>query len=249
MKILVCISNVPDTTTSIQIGPDGKSADLSQVKWIINPWDELALTRAVELREKHGDVFESLTVISVGEKEADGTLRKALAVGADRAIRVDTAATGNFQVAHQIAEVIKKEGFDLVLTGIESSDFNGSATGFILGYLCGMPVASNVSSLTVEQGKITLVQETDSGRETVSMTPPLLAVVQKGIAIEPKIPAMRGIMLARNKPLDVVQAVEYNSADQITAMELPPPKEACKMIDEDNIGELVQLLQNESKVI
>ena len=249
MKILVCISNVPDTTTRIQLDKEGKSASLEQVQWIINPWDELALTRAVELKEQHGQLFESLTVVTVGTTRCEPTLRKALAVGADRAVRIDAEARDAWQVAQQITALMMDESFDLVLAGIESSDYNGSSVGAMVGALTGQTIASNVSSVEADEGGFTVVQETDSGRETLYIKPPLLAVVQKGVAIDPRIPAMRGIMLARQKPLDVRKPSAVEPLQRITAMELPPPRAACRMLAPDKMDELVSLLQNESKVL
>jgi electron transfer flavoprotein beta subunit len=249
MKILVCISNVPDTTTRIRLAGDGKSADLDQVQWVINPWDELALTRAVELKEQHPDLFESLTVVTVGSSLCEPTLRKALAVGADRAVRINSPAADAWQVAREIADLINAESFDLVLTGIESSDYNSGSVGAMVGAISGLTIASNVSSVEADREGFTVVQETDSGRETLRIKPPLLAVAQKGIAIAPRIPAMRGIMLARQKPLDIKEPDAAEPLQQIIAMELPPPKSACRMIAPDNIDELITLLQTESKVL
>ena len=247
MKILVCISVVPDTTTRIQLAGDGRTADMSQVQWIINPWDELALTRAVELREKQSDLFESVTVLTVGQQPAEAVLRKALAVGADQAIRIAFSPVDSWQTASQIAEVIREEKPGLVLCGIESSDYNSSATGAMAAALAGYPLASNVSSLEADEKGIILVQETSNSRETIRMSPPLLAVVQKGIALEPRIPAMRGIMLARQKPLAVRHPIDISYIGEIMSMELPPQKAACRMSDAENLDELVQELRNVTK--
>jgi electron transfer flavoprotein beta subunit len=249
MKILVCIDIVPDTTARIEPSADSLTAELSQVQWVINPWDELALTRAVELREKHPEIFESITVIHAGSSTAEPAMRKALAIGADKAVRIDTAVKGPWQLAHQVADYIKSESFDLILAGIESSVDNASATGHITASLCDFPVISNVVSIKVDEKRLVLVQESSSGQETLEVEPPLVAVVQKGVAIEPRIPSMRGIMQARSKPFEVRKAIDCDPLEEIINLEKPPARAACKMIDPEDMDQLVKLLQNESKVL
>lgn len=245
MKILVLISNVPDTTTKIRFVNDNKAFDTTGVQWIINPWDELALTRAVELKEAGG--VEKITVANVGESITEPTLRKALAVGADDAIRIDTAPKDAFFVASQLVEVAKD--FDVIMVGIEASDYNGSAVGGMLAELLGYNSISAVSGMNIENGQLTLTREIDGGQQKISVSTPVVAIVQKGIAIDPRIPAMRGIMMARKKPLTVVPAIETEEKTTYVNFELPPPKAACKMVDEDNVKELVRLLQEEAKAL
>jgi electron transfer flavoprotein beta subunit len=249
MKLLVCISNVPDTTTKVRFVNNNTAFDTSGVQWIINPWDELALTRAMELREDPSSGIEKVTVITVGPAGAEPTLRKALAIGADDAIRVDAESSDAFLVASQIAEVVKKNDYDIILNGIESSDYNGSAVGGMLAELLDRPSVSAVSSLRIENGEFMINREIDGGKEQVSVPVPLVAIVQKGIAKEPRIPAMRGIMMARKKPLQVVPAAAIEPLTEFLDFTLPTPKEPCKMVNADNVKELVQLLQNEAKVI
>ncbi|KPL12628.1 MAG: electron transfer flavoprotein subunit alpha [Bacteroides sp. SM23_62] len=249
MKLLVCISNVPDTTTKVRFVNNNTAFDTSGVQWIINPWDELALTRAMELREDPSSGIEKVTVITVGPAGAEPTLRKALAIGADDAIRVDAESSDAFLVASQIAEVVKKNDYDIILNGIESSDYNGSAVGGMLAELLDRPSVSAVSSLRIENGELMINREIDGGKEQVSVPVPLVAIVQKGIAKEPRIPAMRGIMMARKKPLQVVPAAAIEPLTEFLDFTLPTPKEPCKMVNADNVKELVQLLQNEAKVI
>jgi electron transfer flavoprotein beta subunit len=249
MKLLVCISNVPDTTTKVRFVNDNSAFDTNGVQWIINPWDELALTRAMELREDASSGIEKVTVITVGPASAEPTLRKALAIGADDAIRVDSEGVDAYLVASQIAEVVKKDDYDIILNGIESSDYNSSAVGGMLAELLDRPSVSAVSSLLLENGSVVINREIDGGKEEVGIPVPFVAIVQKGIAKEPRIPAMRGIMMARKKPLQVVPAAAVEPLTEFLDFTLPTPKEPCKMVDADNVKELVQLLQNEAKVI
>ncbi len=245
MKILVLISNVPDTTTKIRFTGDNTAFDDAGVQWIINPWDELALTRAMELKEVGG--VEKITVANVGEKTTEPTLRKALAVGADDAVRVDATAKDAFFVASQLAEVAKD--YDLILSGIEASDYNGTAVGGMLAEILDYNSVSSVSGISLDGDNFTVNREIDGGLQVLTMSGPLVAIVQKGIAKEPRIPAMRGIMMARKKPLNVVEAVDANEKTSFVNFELPPPKAACKMVDEENAKELITLLHEEAKVL
>ena len=249
MKILVCISNVPDTTTKIKLSGDQKSVDLNGVQWVINPWDELALTRAMELKEKSGGKIEKITVITVGDKMAEPTLRKALAVGADNAVRIDANPGDDYYVAAQIAEYVKKDSFDLIMAGIESSDYNGSAVGGMIAEFLNIPSVSSVSSVELEGENFTMKRTIDGGTETLSTTLPAVAVVQKGIAIDPRIPAMRGIMMARKKPLTVEAPAEVEAVSEFVNFEMPKPKPPVKMVDAENVGELFRLLHEEAKVL
>jgi len=248
MKILVCISNVPDTTTKIKF-VDGKELDKTGVQWIINPWDELALTRALELKEASAGAIKTITVINVGGADTEPTIRKALAVGADDAIRINTVGKDAYQVAAQIAEIAKKENYSLIFTGMESSDSNGIAVGGMLAELVGITSISAVSGVNFEGGQFKIKREIDGGTETLDVKTPFLATVQKGIAINPRIPAMRGIMQARTKPLKVVEPVAVEALLEYTTYELPKPKGKCKMINAENVKELVNLLHNEAKAI
>lgn len=248
MKIVVCLGNVPDTTTKVKFG-EGKELDKTGIQWVINPWDELALTKAVELLEDSGNPVSSVTVVTVGGANAEPTIRKALAIGADDAIRIDAEPTDAYAVAAQIAEVIKDKGFDLILTGIESSDYNGSAVGGMLAEMLDIPSVSAVSGLKINGSEVEITRDIDGGKEQVSVQTPLVAIVQKGIAKEPRIAAMRGIMMARKKPLDVVPAATVETLCDFVSFELPKPKPPCKMVDAENVAELVALLQNEAKVL
>ena len=249
MKILVCLSNVPDTTTKAKFVNDNTAFDTTGVQWIINPWDELALTRAIELKSDAANSIENITVITVGGKDSEPTMRKALAIGADDAVRIDAEPKDAYYVAAQIAEYVKSNPFDLIFSGIESADYNGSAVGGMVSEFLNIPSVSAVSSVNIDGGQVKITRDIDGGHEEVSSELPVLAIVQKGIAKEPMIAAMRGIMMARKKPLNVVAPMEVEVLTDVVNFELPQPKPPCKMIDPENVKELVNLLQNEAKVI
>jgi len=248
MKILICISNVPDTTTKVKFKDNKTAFDDSGVQWIINPWDELALTRALELKEKTGHV-ENISVVNVGEKVTEATLRKALAVGADKAYRIDAAPADAYAVASELAAFIKEQDFDIILAGIESSDYNNSAVGGMLAEMLDLPSISSVSSLDIDGDEVTLGREIEGGKETLSTATPFVGIVQKGIAIDPRIPAMRGIMMARKKPLEVIQPQGAEALVDYSGFELPPEKGDCKMHDTESVGQLIEDLDKEAKIL
>ena len=249
MKILVCISNVPDTTTKVKFVDNNSALDKTGIQWIINPWDELALTRALELKESSNGAIETITVLTVGAQVTEPTIRKALAIGADDAIRVDAEPKDAFYVASQIAEVLKNNNFDIILCGIESSDYNNSLVGGMISELVDYPSVSAVSSLEINGNDVTVNREIDGGKEIVAVPTPVVAIVQKGIAKEPRIAAMRGIMMAKKKPISVVSPVEVDALTSIENFELPAAKAACKFVEPDNVKELVRLLRDEAKAI
>lgn len=245
MKILVCITHVPDTTSKIQFTDNNTKFDTTGVQFIIGPYDDYALARAVELRDQTGG---KLTVLNVGLAESDPTLRKALAIGADEAIRVNAEPKDSFLVASQIAHYAKEGGYDLILMGRESIDFNGGMVHGMVGEILGMPSFSPVMKLDVEGSTVKMAREIEGGKEMLEATLPLIAGCQEPIA-EWKIPNMRGIMSARTKPLNVVETVSEETQAEATQYQLPPAKGAVKLIDKDNVGELVKLLKNEAKVL
>ncbi len=249
MKILVCISNVPDTTTRVKFLENNTKLDTAGIQWVINPWDELSLTRALELKEKPGAGVDKVTVIHVGEQSSEPTIRKALAIGADDAIRVNADPLDAYFVAAQIAEIVRGEDFDIILSGIESSDHNGSTVGGMLSEFLDIPSVSAVSSLDLEGGEAVITREIDGGKEIVNVPVPFVAVVQKGIAKEPRIAAMRGIMMARSKPIKVIEPVSVDPLTNVESYTLPEERAACKFIDADKPAELIEILQNEAKVI
>lgn len=244
MKFLVCISNVPDTTTKISF-VDGKSLNTNGVQFIINPYDEIALTRALELKEA---LTGTVTVINVGGTGTEATLRKALAIGADDAIRINAEPTDAYFVASQIAEVVKKNQYDVILTGRESIDYNSGQVAGMLGELLDIPSVSVATKLDITGTEAMLEREVDGGKEVLSTSIPFVASAQKGMS-EPRIPNMRGIMSARTKPLLVVEPAGDTKLTNSVTYEMPPAKQACKMIAPDKMDELVGLLHNEAKVI
>ncbi|HLN56892.1 MAG TPA: electron transfer flavoprotein subunit beta/FixA family protein [Bacteroidales bacterium] len=249
MKILVCISNVPDTTTKIKFSEGSSAIETTGIQWVINPWDELSLTRALELKDDAASGPKTVTVVHVGPASAEPTIRKALAIGADDAVRVNADNSDAYNVAAGIAEVVKKDQYDIIMCGIESSDFNGSAVGGMIAEFLGIPSVSAVSELKIENGQAVMTREIDGGKELVTVPMPFVAVVQKGIAKEPRIAAMRGIMMARTKPIKVAEPAAAESLTSVASLEKPAPRAACKFVDADNAGQLISLLQNEAKVI
>jgi len=248
MKILVCISHVPDTTSKINFSDDNTKFDTNGVQFVINPNDEFGLTRAMWFKEKQG---AQVTVANVGGAETEPTLRKALAIGADEAIRVNTPATDGFSVAKQLANVIKNGGFDLVIAGRESIDYNGGMVPGMIAGLISANFVNNCIGLEVDGTSATAIREIDGGKETVSTSLPLVIGGQKGLVEESdlRIPNMRGIMMARKKPLNVIEPLETNAKTSSVSFEKPTPKGAVTLVSPDNLDELVSLLHNEAKVI
>lgn len=248
MKILVCISHVPDTTSKINFTDGDTKLDTNGVQFVINPNDEFGLTRAMWFKEKQGATVD---VVNVGGPETEPTLRKALAIGADSAIRVNTAATDGFAVAKQLANVVKAGGYDLIIAGRESIDYNGGMVPGMLAELIGANFITNCISLEVDGTNAKAVREIDGGKETVTTTLPLVIGGQKGLVEESdlRIPNMRGIMMARQKPLSVVEPVAATKETSTLKFEKPEPRGAVKMISPDHLDELIRLLHNEAKVI
>jgi electron transfer flavoprotein beta subunit len=243
MKILVCISHVPDTNAKIPF-KDGQP-DLTGVTFVIGPYDDFALARAVEIRD---ETKGKLTVLNVGGADTEPTIRKALAIGADDAIRVNANPTDAYFVAQQIVEIAKAENYDLIMMGRETSDYNGGQVHGMVATMLGIPCVTPVMSLKVEGGKAIMSKEIEGGKEVVEAALPLVLGCQEPIA-EWKIPNMRGIMAAKTKPLKVVEAVGTATRTSVVAYEAPAGRGNCKMIDKDNVAELVNLLRSEAKVI
>lgn len=244
MKILVCITHVPDTTSRIQFTDNNTALDKSGVQFVIGPYDDYALARAVELRDQTGG---KLTVVNVGEAETEPSLRKALAIGADDAIRVNAFPFDSYFVAKQLAYVAESGNYDLILMGRESIDFNGGMVHGMVGELLGIPSVSPVMKLDINGNQASVVREIEGGKEQLELALPFVAGCQEPIA-EWKIPNMRGIMSARTKPLQVIEAVAEVNFTKAVTFSLPPAKGAVKLIDKDNVQELVNLLKNEAKV-
>ena len=248
MKILVCISHVPDTTSKINFVNGDSEFDTNGVQYVINPNDEFGLTRAIWFQEQQG---ATVTVVNVGGPETEPTLRKALAIGANEAIRVNANPADGFYVAKQLAEVIKNGGYDIVIAGKESLDYNGGMVPGMIAGILGYNFLNSCTSLTVDGTNVKAVREIDGGKETVATTLPLIIGGQKGLVEEKdlRIPNMRGIMTARTKALTIFEPVEATVNTKAVKFEKPAPKSAVKLIAADNLDELINLLHNEAKVI
>ena len=248
MKILVCISHVPDTTSKINFTNDNRTFDTNGVQFVINPNDEFGLTRAMWFKEKQE---ASVDVINVGRAETEPTLRKALAIGADRAFRIDCDPADGYHVAKQLAVVVNNEKYDLVIAGRESIDYNGGMVPGLLAGLIQYNYVTNCIGLEINDIKATAIREIDGGKESLNCPMPLVIGGQKGLVEESdlRIPNMRGIMMARKKPLIVLEAVAAEIHSTISIFEKPSPKGAVKLIDSNNIDQLIDLLHNEAKVI
>src|SRR5689334_12542182 len=247
MKILVCISKTPDTTAKIAFTDNNTKFDTNGVQWIINPYDEwYSLVRAIELKE--ADPSTVIHLVTVGAADAEPIIRKALALGGDEAIRINADTHDSFYIASQIAEVAKQGGYDIVFTGKETIDYNGSSVGGMLAELLDMPFVSLATHFDLNGTTATITREIEGGEETCEVALPLVVSCQKGMA-EARIPNMRGIMAARTKPLKVVAPAAISALSTIASYDMPPAKTGVKMIDADNMDELVSLLHNEAKVI
>lgn len=246
MKILVCISHVPDTTSKINFTDNDTKFDTNGVQFVINPYDEFSLTRAMWFKEKQE---ASVTVVNVGGAETEPTLRKALAIGADDAIRVNATPSDGFMVAKELAEIVKNGNYDLVLTGKESADYNGQMVPAILASLVNFNFINGCINIEVNGTDAILSREIDGGEEKVSSTLPMVVAGQKGLVEEKdlRIPNMRGIMMARKKPLNVVEPTGATAFSSIQSYEKPAPKGSVKLVD--TVDELINLLHNEAKVI
>jgi electron transfer flavoprotein beta subunit len=245
MKILVCITNVPDTTAKITFTDNDTKLNKNGVQYIIGPYDDYALARGVELKEQSGG---TLTVLHVGEADADPQIRKALAIGADDAIRVNADPLDSYFVASQIAHIASQNNYDLILMGRESIDYNSGVVHGLVGEMLGIPSYSPVMKLDIDGGTATISREIDGGKEILAAPLPLVLGCQEPIA-EWKIPNMRGIMTARTKPLNVVEPVGVEEMTVPEKYSLPAPKGACKMIPASEAETLIRLLQTEAKVL
>jgi electron transfer flavoprotein beta subunit len=247
MKILVCISKTPDTTAKIAFTDNNTKFDTSGVQWIINPYDEwYSLVRAIELKEK--DASTIIHLVNVGLADSEPIIRKALALGGDEAIRVNAESADSYYIAAQLAEVARPGGYDLIFTGKETIDYNGSVIGGMLAEFLELPYVALATKFELNGNKTTVTREIEGGEEVVEVELPLVVSCQKGIA-EARIPNMRGIMAARTKPLKVVEPVQAESLTSFQSFGLPPAKAGVKLIAPDNVEELVRLLRDEAKAI
>ncbi len=247
MNILVCISKTPDTTAKIAFIEGNTKFDENGVQWIINPYDEwYALVKAIELKEKDSNVV--IHLVTVGGADTEPIIRKALALGGDEAIRVNNITNDSFIVAQEIAAIAKEGAYDLIFTGKETIDYNSASVGSMLCALLDQNFISAAVKLDVNGNAITVTREIEGGEETSTSNLPAIISCQKGMA-EQRIPNMRGIMAARTKPLKVVEASISNATTTLKSFDLPPAKSGVKLVDPENMDELVRLLKEEAKVI
>ncbi len=248
MKILVCISHVPDTTSKINFTEGDIKFDTNGVSFIINPNDEFGLTRAMWFKEKQG---ASVDVVNVGGPETEPTIRKCLAIGADNAIRINANPSDSLFVAQELAAVTKNGGYDLIIAGRESIDYNGGVVPGMLAALLDANFINTCISLEVDGNSATAIREIDGGKETIKAALPLVIGGQKGLVEESdlRIPNMRGIMMARKKPLSVVEPTGSVSQSEPVSFSKPAPKGSVTLVPADNLDELISLLHNEAKVI
>jgi electron transfer flavoprotein beta subunit len=247
MKILVCISKTPDTTAKIAFTDNNTKFAEAGVQWIINPYDEwYALIRAIELKE--ADASTVIHLVTVGAADSEPVIRKALALGGDEAIRINANPTESYYAAAQIAEIAKAGGYDIIFTGKETIDYNGSSVGGMLAELLDMPYVALATSFQLNGNTATIKREVEGGEETVEVSLPVVVSCQKGMA-EARIPNMRGIMAARTKPLKVVEPVAVETQTEVSQFVLPPAKAGVKLVSPDNVEELVRLLHEEARAI
>jgi electron transfer flavoprotein beta subunit len=245
MKILVCISNVPDTTTKITFTSNNTQFNTAGVQFIVNPYDEIALSRAIELCEGGKG---TVTVINVGESQTDPTIRKALAIGADDAVRINAAPRDAYFTAWQIAEYAKSTDFDMILCGRESIDYNGSQVAAMIGEFLDIPSVSIIKKLDYDGSTATIEREIEGGKEVITISGKFVASCSEGTA-EPKIPNMRGIMSARTKPLVAIEAKDIEVLTKVQEFETPAPRGAVKLVPAEETAKLIDLLHQEAKVI
>jgi len=250
MKILFLMSSVPDTTSKINFTDNDTKFDENGIQFVINPHDEFGLTKAMQLKEKLGG---EVVVLHVGTAKSDSVIRKVLAIGADRAVRIDADPKDSYYTAVQIADYLKNNNdFDLVIAGKESLDYNGGMVHGLVATMTGLKFVNAVIGLDIKEGgSAEVTREIDGGKEVLEVSLPLIIGGQKGLVKEEelRIPNMRGIMMARKKPLEVIPAVEATVKTKIEKFEKPAPKGSIKLVDKDNLDELIDLLHNEAKVI
>jgi len=248
MNIVVCISSVPDTTAKINFTDNGSKFDSAGIQFVINPYDEFGLTKAMMLKEVTGG---KVIVITVGDITVEPVIRKALAIGADEAVRINMTAKDSYSTATEIAKYLKNNSSDLIITGRESIDYNGGAVGGMLAEMLNLPFINACNGLEISGITAKITREIDGGKENISVNIPFVIGGQKGLVQESelRIPNMRGIMQARTKPLQVIEPSNNENLTESISFEKPAEKGACKLVPSNNIAELVSLLHNEAKVI
>lgn len=251
MKIGVCVKRVPDTETRIKVGPDGKHIDETGVQWVVNPYDEIAIEQALQIKEAQGE--GEVVVVSLGpEGTTEPVMRKALAMGVDRGVFIKeaTADRDRFSTAKELAKVVKDEQFDLVLCGRQAVDDDSCQVGPMMGQILGWPAVSDISKFELEGPKVTVHKEVEGGEEKVEVELPALLTCQRGL-VEPRLPALKGIMAAKKKPLDTREAEAAEPLVTIIKMEYPPSRPPGKVVGEgkEAVPKLVEALKNEAKVV
>ena len=249
MEIVVCISVVPDTTTKINFKENNKKLEESGITYIINPFDEFCLTKAIFIKESIG---ANITVLNVGESKNDPVLRKALAIGADRAVRIESNELEGISVAKYLSKYLEKNNFDLIFCGKESIDYNGGKVPGFIAAMLNIPLANGCVGMKIEGENIILHNEIDNGIQICQSKKPIVIAGQKGLVEEKelRIPSMRGIMMARSKPLEIINPeMKAENNLELTEFQLPKGKTECKMIDSENVSELIHILRNEAKVL
>jgi len=247
MKILVCISQVPDTSTKIILKDNDTAINTTGVTFVINPYDEwYALIRALELKES--GLAKDVHLITVGKADVEPIIRKGLALGGDEAVRIDADSNDPYETANHIANYAANAGYDLILCGKESIDYNNGTVGPMLAELLDMDYIGFATNIQIAEKNATVTREIEGGEEVDTCDLPLVISCQKGVA-EARIPNMRGIMAARTRPLKVVAATGVSPLTAILSYQLPPAKAGVKLVDADNMDELVALLHTEAKVI
>ena len=247
MNIIVCISSVPDTTSKIKFN-ENSEFDINGIQFIINPYDEFGLTKAVKIKENLGG---TITVITVGDITSEPVIRKSLAIGADKAVRININPKDSFETASLISEYVKDMEYDIIIAGRESIDYNGSAVPCMIAEMLDIPFINACIGLNLNDKTADLIREVDGGKEFISSPLPLVIGGQKGLVEESEllIPNMRGIMQSRTKPLDIIEPENIANRVQSISLESPPEKKECRLVEEGNVKELITLLQNEAKVI
>jgi electron transfer flavoprotein beta subunit len=248
MNILVCISSVPDTTSKINFTDNNTKFDSNGIQFVINPYDEFGLTKAMMIKEATGG---KVTIITVGNATVEPVMRKTLAIGADDAVRVNMSAIDSFSTATEIANYIQENNFDLIIAGRESSDYNGGVVPGMIAEILGLPFVNACIDMEIEGDDVKLIREIDGGKEMISVNLPIIIGSQKGLVEESelRIPNMRGIMQSRSKPLTVIEPSSTVFHTNTISFDKPEEKGSCKLVDADNVSQLVNLLQNEAKVI
>ena len=248
MNILVCISSVPDTTSKINFTDNNTKFDSNGIQFVINPYDEFGLTKAMMIKESTGG---KVTIITVGNATVEPVMRKTLAIGADDAVRVNMSAIDSFSTATEIANYIQENNFDLIIAGRESSDYNGGVVPGLIAEILGLPFVNACIDMEIDGDDVKLIREIDGGKEMISVNLPIIIGSQKGLVEESelRIPNMRGIMQSRSKPLNVIEPISTLLHTNTISFDKPEEKGNCKLVAADNVSELVNLLQNEAKVI